>query len=185
MNVADQLAKVMLEDDATPEQPSAQPDAAAAESPTAKWDKAHGTWKELRALHAKRDALFQEIGFSLTWARALAHVGLTPKDARGVLRAQDTGSTDMGGLPHGSAARLIYRTYAKKYPNAVVGAHLVDGGVVFFKEPIAPRGGQDVPTYEEFKAGLDKRRADEEAANEAGQGQWRGYNKSGTSSYYQ
>lgn len=137
------VAEIMLEDD--------QPQAAPPEDRRAKWDRAAKSMDELAELHAKRHALEQELAFTIRWSRALAYVDRDPKEAQGIIRAHELGSIDHGLFPHGSPARRIWRTYAQRYPNAVVGAHLKGGGSVLFIEPIPPRGSSvKVPSYEEF-----------------------------------
>lgn len=150
-DTAQRLAESLLEaGDATPP-PRARPD-------VEKWNKVHGSMRELEALHRKRDELYRELAFSVRWAHALAQVGYHADEAQGIIRASELSSVDHGLFPHESAGRVIHRSYAMKYPGAVVGAQLKAGGSVLFKEPIAAKGQMDPPTYEEFKAAQDKSR---------------------------
>lgn len=139
---AEHLAGTLLEDDQSPGAPA--PDKKAL------WDKALKSMEELEGLYQKRAELEKEIAFSVRWNRALAHVDKEAKDAQGLILASELGSMDHGLFPQGSAGRKVWRAYAKKYPQAVVGAHLKDGSSVLFHEPIRPRNGLKVMTYEAF-----------------------------------
>lgn len=127
-----------------------------------KYDKAIESYRELQKLHVKRDELFREIGFCLEWARALDLLALKPEHASGIHQAQYMASVDANSLPHGSAGRVCWVRYKLRYPNAVVGAHLKDGGLVIFLDPIPARSGlgagQGVPTYAEFSEKLKQQR---------------------------
>lgn len=122
------------------------------------WDKAYATYRELRQLHAKRDALFQELGYSLAWRRAMAHAGL-PVDGAHPVRAEDVASTDfstnVAAAPPGSAMRRVWARFKMRFPSAIVGARTADGRVVLFREPFSRPPAPDVPTYEELAAKID------------------------------
>ena len=127
-----------------------------------KYDKAIETYRKLRELHAKRDELFRELGFCLEWARALDLLALKPEHASGVLPASMLQPCDALTLPPSSAGRVCWVRYKLRYPNAVVGAHLKDGGLVIFLDPIPARSGlgagEAVPTYAEFSEKLKQQR---------------------------
>jgi hypothetical protein len=58
------------------------------------WDKAHASTKELYGLKKKALGLFKELGISIAYNRALAHVGLKPEDVERAIRGAQVAATD-------------------------------------------------------------------------------------------
>lgn len=59
-----------------------------------KWDKAHSTYHDLAVQKAKAQDLFRELGRSIGYERALAHVGLTRADVSHQIYGNQIGSID-------------------------------------------------------------------------------------------
>lgn len=151
------IATRLLEaDEPAPEQPAA-PTARQVPHPShAKWSGARKTFDELWALKQKAMDLYGELGRSIRYNHALAELGYTREEAEGPVPASAIASTD--NLPPNHPGKRWFRTYAKRFPDAVVGAKLKGGGILFFNNPHNPRtGGADYPTYEAWAAMQQKK----------------------------
>lgn len=167
--LAEQLATRLLEsDEIPPEQPPQQsqpatPKARQVPHPShEKWTGARKTFDDLWALKQKAMDLYGEMGRSIRYNQALAELGYTREEVRGPVPANIVSSTD--NLPANHPGKRWFRSYAQRFPDAVVGAKLEDGSILFFNNPHNPRtGNPDYPTYEEWGAKMTtKAKADSE-----------------------
>lgn len=124
-----------------------------------KWEGAYKTFDELWALKQKQMELFRELGASIAYRRALHKVGLVPGQVKNVLRAEDIYETTP--ITPGHPLKAIRFSYAKRYPNALVGVVTKDDRHVYFQDPVPRQYGEQAPTYAEFNA---KRQAAREQA---------------------
>lgn len=149
---AERYVAHVLEDEVAPgagEPPAEAPAPAPERGPRQKWDDAHTTFQKLWDLTLQKQKTMSELGRSIAYNRALAHVDLTRNDVQATIRADDVYETTP--LPAGHPLQNIRRRFAKKYPNAIVGVQTKDGREVFFNEPLPPEYGP-VITYEQFSA---------------------------------
>jgi len=153
--LANQLATRLLEaDEVPPEQPPQGQRPAARQVPHPsheKWSKARSTFDDLWKLKQKAMDLYSELGRSLRYSQALAEIGYTREEVRGPVKAEMIVSTD--NLPPNHPGKRWFRSYAQRFPDAVVGARLEDGTILFFNNPHNPKSGApDYPTYADWAA---------------------------------
>lgn len=157
MSTAATIASRLLEaDEPAPEQ-SAVPAARQVPHPShTKWSGARKTFDDLWKLKQRAMDLMGEMGRSIRYSEALAELGYTREECEGPVPASDIASVDR--MPINHPGRRWFRSYAQRFPDAIVGAKLKGGGILFFNNPHNPRtGGADYPTYEAWAAMQQKK----------------------------
>ncbi len=86
MNAANSIVKALLEDDFDGH--------VKAHARVKKWDQAHDTYQKLSAKKREAAAVFQELGQSIGYERALAKVGLSREDVSHTIAGAQIGSID-------------------------------------------------------------------------------------------
>jgi hypothetical protein len=134
-----------------------------------KWDKAHGTYQDLARKKAQAQELFTQLGTSIGYERALAHVGLNREDVSHQIYGAQIGSIDnykktrpakVCQQPYCGAGRrpqtgeacsdcgepladvevpLSFSDLHRNYARHILGVETNDGRRVWFDEPVPPR----------------------------------------------
>lgn len=134
-----------------------------------KWDKAHSTYGHLYGLKLKAMDLFRQMGRSIGYERALAHVGVDKADVERQIYGDQIGAThnfkgtrtlnvcndnycDLRGKPQkgdkcsecGSVLTPKAMRYAPndlryKFPRHMFGVQTKDGRIVWFPAPLPPQ----------------------------------------------
>jgi hypothetical protein len=114
------------------------------------WDGAYSTYHDLRAKHLKARALFDKMGVSIAYERALAKVGLAKDQVDAPIRLNSfLNSTLPKEMP--AKAREIcllalqrMRHGGGMWGNVIIGARGNDGASYWFDEPVT-EVGQELP----------------------------------------
>lgn len=134
-----------------------------------KWDKAHDSYKDLHQKHLKARDVFDQLGSSIGYERALARAGLTREEVSSPVYGADVKtSSDLpftrpskicrvncvsanqpmdaescsgcGGELVNAEAPMPLRVLNQKYARYIVGVLTNDGRKVYFKDMIPPKG---------------------------------------------